>query len=186
MYKQHSNYNLQILLILCVSIIFTQCSQDNAQKGDRMIIDKLELAENYYHMHSAFKEAFAFLNSENLSELPVGKQEIDGDRLFYSISKGPGRSRAEAKLEAHRKYIDIQYVVSGSEEMGWSPISMCDDRATEYDAEKDIEFFNNEPQSWTQVPPGSFVIFFPEDAHAPLVGDGEIHKVVIKIMVEEK
>lgn len=149
-----------------------------------MITDKLEWAENYYHRHPAFKEAFEFLSSKNLSKLPIGKQEIDGDRLFYSISKGYGRSRTEAKLEAHRKYFDIQYVISGNEEMGWSPLALCDDIDTEYNVEKDIEFFNNEPEKWTQVPPGSFAIFFPEDAHAPMVGNGEIHKVVVKVKAE--
>ena len=149
MHKKHSSYNLQILLMLCVSMLFTQCAQNKEKKGDHMIIDQLEQAENYFHMHPSFKKAFTFLNSENLSELPVGRQDIDGDRLFYTISKGPGRSREEAKLEAHRRYIDIQYVISGNEKMGWSPLSLCDDRATEYDTEKDIEFYNNEPQTWT-------------------------------------
>jgi YhcH/YjgK/YiaL family protein len=119
-----------------------------------------------------------------LAELPVGRHEIDGDRLFCMISKGPGRSRAEAKLEAHRKYIDIQYVIAGTEEMGWRPTAACTLSEVSYDAEKDIEFFADEPESWTQVPAGSFVIFFPQDAHAPLVSDAEIHKAVLKIAVE--
>jgi YhcH/YjgK/YiaL family protein len=150
-------------------------------KRDHIIVDRLEHAEDYYDMHPAFEKAFVFLRQDGLAELPVGRYEIDGDRVFCMISKGPGRSREEAKLEAHRKYIDIQYVIAGAEEMGWRRTATCTLPAASYDADKDIEFFADEPESWTEVPAGSFVIFFPQDAHAPLVGDAEIHKAVLKI-----
>jgi YhcH/YjgK/YiaL family protein len=100
------------------------------------------------------------------------------------ISIGPGRSRTDAKLEAHRKYIDIQYVIAGTDEMGFKPTADCKEIDTEYDVNNDIEFFEDQPDSWTPVPAGSFVIFFPQDAHAPLVSSGEIHKAVLKIAVE--
>ena len=151
---------------------------------DEIITDSLKHAEEYYHLHPAFEKAFAFLMQDALADLPTGRHEIDGDRLFCMNSKGPGRSRAEAKLEAHRKYIDIQYVIAGTDEMGSAPAADCKLVDTAYDAEKDIEFFNDEPQSWTNVPAGSFIIFFPERAHAPLISNGQIHKAVLKIAVE--
>ena len=119
-----------------------------------------------------------------MADLPAGRHEIDGDRLFCMISKGPGRSRIEAKLEAHQKYIDIQYVIAGTDEMGYKPTARCKLIDTSYDADKDIEFYKDKPDSWTPVPAGSFAIFFPKDAHAPLVSSGEIHKAVLKIAVE--
>ena len=149
-----------------------------------MIVDRLEHAERYCNLHPAFESAFAFLKQDNLANLAPGRYDIDGDRLFCMISKGPARPRAEAKLEAHRRYIDIQYVIDGAEEMGWKPAAGCAAVDTPYDAEKDIEFFTDEPEAWMPVPPGSFVIFFPQDAHAPLVGTGRIHKAVLKIAVE--
>lgn len=153
-------------------------------KRDHIITDSLEHAEDYYHMHPAFEEAFAFLRQNALAELPTGRHEIDGDRLFCMISKGLGRSRAEAQLEAHRKYIDIQYVLAGTDEMGSRPTADCKLPDTGYDAEKDIEFFSDEPESWTKVRAGSFIVFFPEDAHAPLASSGEIHKAVLKIAAQ--
>jgi len=135
-------------------------------------------------MHPAFERAFAFLRQDTLAELPDGRHEIDSDRLFCVISKGPGRSRAEAKLEAHRKFIDIQYIIAGTDEMGSAPTAECKLVDTAYDAEKDIEFFKDEPKSWTKVSAGLFIIFFPERAHAPSVSNGEIHKAVLKIAVE--
>ena len=167
---------------------FTSCAKHREAKvqmnRDHVIFDRLERAERYYHMHPAFEKAFAFLRQNALAELPIGRHEIDGDRMFCLISKGPGRSRAEAKLEAHRKYIDIQYVIAGTDEMGFRSTAACTLSDVAYNADKDIEFFKDEPESWTQVPAGSFVIFFPEDAHAPLVGSGQIHKAVLKIAAE--
>lgn len=151
---------------------------------DHMILDRLERAEHYYDMHPGFERAFSFLRQSGLAELPPGRHEIDGGRIFCIIGKGPGRRRAEAKLEAHRKYIDIQYVIAGVDDMGWKPTSACALVDTRYDADKDIEFFKDEPESWTEVPTGSFVIFFPQDAHAPLVSGEEIHKAVLKIAVQ--
>jgi len=175
--------------VVCVLIFgITSCSSQKEAKvemeRDEIIINKLQHAERYFNMHPAFEKAFAFLRQEGLAELAADKYEIDGDSLFCMISKGPGRSRSEAKLEAHRKYIDIQYVIAGADEMGFKPTADCKSIDTEYDAEKDIEFFKDKPDSWVPVPAGSFVIFFPEDAHAPLVSSGEIHKVVLKIAVE--
>jgi biofilm protein TabA len=176
-------------LAVCVLIFgITSCSGHKEAKvqmeRNHIIIDKLQHAERYFNMHPAFEKAFEFLRQEGLAELAADRYEIDGEKLFCMISKGPGRSRSEAKLEAHRKYIDIQYVIAGTDEMGWKPAADCKMIDTEYDADKDIMFFNDQPDSWTQVPAGSFVIFFPQDAHAPLVGSGEIHKAVLKIAVE--
>jgi len=176
-------------LVVCVLILaVTSCSGRKEakveMKRDQIIINKLQHAERYFNMHPAFEKAFTFLRQKDLAELPADRYEIDGEKLFCMISKGPGRSRAEAKLEAHRKYIDIQYVIAGIDEMGWKPTADCKVIDTEYDEDKDIMFFKDQPDSWTPVPAGSFVIFFPQDAHAPLVSSGEIHKVVLKIAVE--
>ena len=123
----------------------TSCSrykETNVQmKRDHIIVDKLQNAEDYYHMHPAFEKAFVFLRQDDLAKLTAERHEIDGDHLFCIISKSPGRSRSEAKLEAHRKYIDIQYVIAGTDEMGFRPTADCKFIETSYDAEKDIEFF---------------------------------------------
>jgi len=176
--------------LVIISLIFciTSCSGRKEAKlqmeRDQIIINKLQHAERYFKIHTAFEKAFEFLRQDGLAELPESRHEIDSERLFCIIDKGPGRSRAEAKLEAHRKYIDIQYIIAGTDEMGWKPTADCKMIDTEYDADKDIMFFKDQPDSWTEVPAGSFVIFFPQDAHAPLVSSGEIHKAVLKIAVE--
>lgn len=153
--------------------------------SQNMITDALAQAEKYYSLHPAFPVAFALLRSNSLAQRAPGRYNVDGDRLYYMVSIGPGKSQDEAKLEAHRKYIDIQYVITGMDTMGWKRRAECSLVDTAYDSSKDIEFFKDEPVTWTPVPAGSFAIFFPADAHAPMVGNGAIHKVVLKIAVEE-
>ncbi len=148
-----------------------------------MIIDTLANADRYAALHPLFAAAFAYLRRADLASLPVGRHTIDGDALFLLVQKSPGRPREEAKLESHRKYIDIQFVIAGSDEMGWRPTAECRLVRSAYSAEKDIGFFDDPAATWVTAPAGSYCIFFPEDAHAPLVSEGEIHKVVVKVAI---
>lgn len=148
-----------------------------------MILDTLAQADRYLALHPDFARAFAFLRGTDLRALEPGRHTIEGERLFAIVEACSGRTRGEAKLECHRRYIDIQLVLEGVDEMGWKPTADCTDPATDYDAARDIRFFNDAPSSWIATPPGAFCVFFPEDAHAPLVGTGTIRKVVVKIAV---
>jgi YhcH/YjgK/YiaL family protein len=148
-----------------------------------MILAKLTEADRYAALHPLFADAFEFLRSTDLGALKPGMHTIQGEQLFAIVEACAGRTRAEAKLECHRRYIDIQLVLEGVDEMGWKPLAECRDPATEYDAARDICFFNDAPSSWIATPPGAFCLFFPEDAHAPLVSAGMIRKVVVKIAV---
>ncbi len=149
-----------------------------------MVLDTLGSGHRYADLHEGFRKAFAFLSQTDPSGLPVGRTEIEGDRLFAIVTKGPGRARRGAKLETHARYIDIQYVISGTDMMGWKPVSACRRPAGPFDAEKDIGFFDDDPDAWVAVHAGAFAVFFPEDAHLPLLGAGEIHKIVVKVAVD--
>jgi YhcH/YjgK/YiaL family protein len=150
-----------------------------------MIFDALSRSDRYLALHPLFARAFDFLRHTDLDALEPGRHAIDGEQLFAIVEACAGRTRAEAKLECHRRYIDIQLVLEGVDEMGWKPTVECVDPATEYDAARDIRFFNDVPSSWIATPPGSFCLFFPDDAHAPLVSAGTIRKVVVKIAVTD-
>ncbi len=145
-----------------------------------MILARLEQADRYLSLHPDFTAAIALLRSQPLTDLPQGRIEIAGT-MYATVSRSPARQRSEACLEAHRKYIDIQYVISGVEEMGWKARSRCQHPHGQYDAEKDIEFFTDPPDTYVTVLPGEFVVFFHDDAHAPLIGTGTVHKVVVKV-----
>jgi YhcH/YjgK/YiaL family protein len=148
-----------------------------------MILASLAEADRYVVLHPLFARAFEFLRGTDLSALAPGKHEIQGEQLFAIVEDCAGRTRAEAKLECHRRYIDIQLVLDGIDEMGWKPVAECAEPATEYDAARDIRFFNDAPASWIATPAGAFCLFFPDDAHAPLVSAGRVRKVVVKIAV---
>ncbi len=148
-----------------------------------MILDTLGNAAKYAGLKMGISEAFGFLDQPGLAELPDGEYEILGDRVYAIIAHENGRQIDEGKLEGHRKYIDIQYVISGEESMGWKNREGLV-RSMDYDAERDLEFFEGEPASIVCVSPGSFAVFLPTDAHLPLIGNGPIHKVVVKVAVD--
>lgn len=148
-----------------------------------MIFSTLNNAGRYATLHPLFPRAFEYIRNADLHALAPGKHDIIGDGLFVIVEHEPGRTRAEAQLECHRRYIDIQLVLEGVDEMGWRPLTDCREPVDDYSAEKDIQFFYDAADSWIATPPGAFCIFFPEDAHAPLVSTGGIRKAVFKIAV---
>jgi len=148
-----------------------------------MILDYLDNWERYAVLHPGFPAAFEFLKRKDLADLSAGRHPLDGGRLFALVVQQDGRGRDKAKLETHRRYIDIQLTVTGADDIGWKPAARCSSYDQEYDDEKDVTFFSDEPDGWVTTSPGTFGIFFPEDAHAPLGGTGLIHKVVVKVAV---
>lgn len=148
-----------------------------------MIFDVLANADRYAGLHPLFERAFAFLRDTDFATMTPGRYPLEGESLFAIVEEAEARTREEAQLECHRKYIDIQFVLQGLDEMGWKPLCDCREPAAEYSDKRDIAFFRDPPAVWVAVPPGAFCVFFPEDAHAPLVGVGPIRKVVMKIAV---
>lgn len=152
-----------------------------------MVLDKLANASRYYSLHPLFESAFAYLTNTDLASAATGVHEIEGRNLFAIISDGPGFSKEAYKLEVHRKYIDIQYIISGTDRMGWKDLAQCAAPNDPYQEERDAAFFPDRTNSWFEVPAGSFTIFFPDDAHAAMVtGERVVRKVVLKIAVSPK
>lgn len=147
-----------------------------------MILDTIHNAERYYAMHPTFRAAFEWLRKQAANRLPAGKQEIDGERLYATVVTSPGRGQAAAKFEVHRRYIDIQYMVEGADLMGWRHLD-ASMKGKGFDAVKDVELFDDRPELWVPVPVAHFAIFFPEDAHAPMAGEGPMYKLVAKVRV---
>ena len=149
-----------------------------------MILDYLNNINCYEKLHPKFEQAFKFLQNNDLINMPLGKQVIDGDSLFVILDKSRGRKKEKARLEIHRKYIDIQLILEGTDEMGWESKQNCTTPFDEYNAENDIQFFKDRPSSWVTVKKGMFAIFFPNDAHLPLIGNTMIHKAVVKVAIK--
>lgn len=150
-----------------------------------MILSTLSDFPRYAALHPAFPRVIDFLASADLAALPEGRTDLDGDDCFV-LSSPQARTRpaSEALLEAHRRYLDIQVVLAGVDTLGWSPLDACRDIAVPFDPVKDIGFFREAPQNHVTLRAGQLVVFYPEDAHAPLIGEGElVRKLVFKLRV---
>ena len=145
-----------------------------------MIVDSLKNCDKYVSCHDGFDKAFAFLRRASEENLSVGRYEIDGDRVFAFIQEYT--SKTESSFEAHKNYIDIQFILSGTEVM-----KVCDISQVKISVPytEDVMFFeDNERASVTVVESGEYGIFFPWDAHKPgLCFDTpeEVKKVVVKV-----
>ncbi|MDR1254742.1 MAG: YhcH/YjgK/YiaL family protein [Puniceicoccales bacterium] len=142
-----------------------------------MIIDKIENFGAYLGLHKNFIRVFDFLKSSDLSKLACGRHTIDGDNLFVNIDAYTTQS--VQKLEAHRRYIDVQMVIQGAEKMGYAHIGYTKSKST-YDEAKDIVFLDGNADIFT-VDASLFLIFYPQDAH--IVGDHpqQVKKAVFKV-----
>jgi YhcH/YjgK/YiaL family protein len=149
-----------------------------------MIIDTLAHSARYESLNPYFKQAFDFLKKTDLSKLEAGKIILDGDNLFINVNEGVGKEAPDAKLELHQKYIDIQIPLSTPETYGWKQGAKCSEVLKSYNAEKDIEFFSDEPTTYfTLNTPDEFCIFFPEDGHAPGIATGNLKKLIVKVIL---
>jgi biofilm protein TabA len=150
-----------------------------------MIIDSLSNAKKYFCVHPLFAKAFEYIQSQNLEMIEPGTYDISGDQLKAIVSDKAGKTVEEstAKFECHDKHIDIQLCLKGKEKIGWKPRNTCSQQKAEYNPEKDVTFFKDAPDMYFQLTGGQFAIFFPDDVHAPMIGEAEIKKMVIKVKV---
>jgi biofilm protein TabA len=149
-----------------------------------MIIDTLNNASKYYSLHTSFAKAFDFLNQNDLANLPDGVSDISNDlKVIVNTANAKTQEVSLTSFECHDKNIDIQVCVKGLERIGWKPREKCVTPNGEYNLEKDVRFFSDAPDMYFQLTDGQFGIFFPEDVHAPMIGEGEIKKIVIKVKI---
>jgi len=145
-------------------------------------IDVEEFAKQYHANKKYWDEAFAFIKNNDLKNLAPGKYPIDGENVFASITEDPTKDFDKTGWESHRKYIDLQYVISGEEKIGVSPVS----KATvikDYNEETDLVNYAAKGKIYAALP-GTFFIFFPTYAHRPGItpaGNKADKKLVIKI-----
>lgn len=145
-----------------------------------MILSSLSDCKRYSSLHPLFERAFEFYESKG-KFMSEGCHEIEGENLRLTIACGEMRPAEEAPLEAHNNFIDIQIVIRGTESYGVRDRKRCSYSDGGYDSERDIEFYHDSFSNLVTLSPDDFIIFFPEDAHAPLIGRGEIKKAIFKI-----
>jgi biofilm protein TabA len=153
-----------------------------------MIIDTLNNASKYFSLNPNFEEAFNFIQSKGdfKNETETEFQISDNLKAFVANFEGETIENASEKFECHNKNIDIQYCIENQETFGWKPRENCENVKDEYNAEKDVMFFNEQPDMYFSLKPNQFVIFFPEDVHAPNISPKLIKKLVIKVKINNE
>jgi YhcH/YjgK/YiaL family protein len=151
-----------------------------------MIIDNLSNSHQYRQTHKGFAEAFSFLEKAVEEKLPAGRYEIDGDRVFAFIQEYT--SKTESSFEGHKNYIDIQFIVEGTEVIYAADISPMTVKE-EYSAERDVMFLEDcEKATMAVLQAGEYGIFFPWDAHKPGLCYGgnpdTVRKIVVKVRAD--
>jgi len=149
-----------------------------------MIFDNIKNYKQYCCMHKNFQKAFDFLVNSDLKNMTDGKYQIDGDLIYANVQTLKTKPIEEKKWEVHRDYIDIQYLITGKEKMGYGLLKDYSNVVVPYDKEKDIEFLNGAKFNFVDVFEENFVIFYPNDVHAPMLSVNdveEIKKVIVKI-----
>jgi len=148
-----------------------------------MIIDLLENAERYFPVYKGLDKAFDYLRTTPLADIAPGKYTIDGENLFAIVQEYETMPAANEQMEAHKKYIDVQYMIRGSELVGHALYEQ-QMVSKEYDAEQDFMLFADKPSFFTAMSQGTFMVFFPTDLHMPCIQHPEaakVKKVVVKV-----
>ena len=145
-----------------------------------MILDTIENLGKYAPLSPLFNKVVEYLRNTDLQSQQPGRVAIDGNNVFVNYSAGPGKPAEEARMETHNAMIDIQIPISGPEVMGIIPRKQLSEQ--EYNAEKDITFYPERPEQFITVQQGEFVIFFPQDGHAPGISTAsELKKAIFKV-----
>ncbi len=148
-----------------------------------MILDNLYNLHRYSAIHTGFGKVCDYLGSVDLAGLPDGCYEIDGTDIFMTIGESRLRKEEDAAVEAHDRYIDIQILLRGRESQGWIPRSECRWPDGGLDEGKDVIFYRDKPTCIVELREGQMTVFFPDDGHAPLIGEGAVRKCVVKVAV---
>ena len=150
-----------------------------------MVLDKISEITNYANLHPRFAKAMDYIVTTDLMSLEPGTILVDGEDIKAIVMEGNCVPAEEslAGFECHNTYIDIQIVLKGKETVGWRARSNCTQPKGEYSLANDVLFYVDAPSLFFELQAGMFSIYFPNDVHAPMIGEGPIKKVVMKLRV---
>ncbi|MDR2395717.1 MAG: YhcH/YjgK/YiaL family protein [Endomicrobium sp.] len=148
-----------------------------------MILDDLRNTDFYFSFNSTIKEALDFIKG-NLSTFEEKRYDIN-EHMFAVVETSFPKPALEQKLETHKKYVDIQYVIEGCDIIGWKNLLNCRKLYRDYQLSRDIAFYDDKPDFNIVLNQGSFAVFFPQDAHVPLCSKLLVKKCIVKIAVEK-
>lgn len=149
-----------------------------------MILSHISDSSRYETLHPLFKQVFDYIKANDLTKVPAERIVLDGDKLFINVADARLIPAETQKLEVHQKYIDIHFPLSGKEIVGWKHLSNLGTSEAPFDSDNDFALYAEEPTTYFTVMPGEFYIVYPEDAHAPIIGEGTLRKLIVKVMID--
>lgn len=148
-----------------------------------MILANLSDSARYENLHPALPRLFDYVKTHNLLTAPAGRLTLDGDALFINVVDPTLMIKDAQKLEAHRRYIDVHFPLSAPEIIGVRHLSTLGEPDAPFDEEGDAALYTAPATNYLVVEPGDFLLVFPEDAHAPIIGSGKIRKLIAKVLI---
>ena len=149
-----------------------------------MVFDSLSNAHLYFGLSSGISTALQFLLANNLNDMPIGKYPIQGDEIFIMVQEYDTLDAATEQMEAHRKFIDVQYMIQGTELVGHDVLHN-QTISRPYNSNDDFLLVSNKPAFFSAFNQGTFMVFFPTDLHMPCIINGhssKAKKAVIKVL----
>lgn len=146
-----------------------------------MILSNLQNSQRVESLHPLFKTLFDYVKTHDLLHAELGRIVIDGDNLFINNVNPECVAADKQVLELHCDYIDVHILLEGAETIGWKAIEDLTTETKPYEKEGDCALFSDAPTTFVDMLPGQFVIVYPEDPHAPVIGQGKIRKLIGKV-----
>lgn len=147
-----------------------------------MILIDLSDSARIEALHPLFRQLFDYVKQHDLSQVPAGRIELDGENLFINVADAQLLAPEAQKLEVHRAYLDVHIPLSGEEVVGWSPLAtLTQPSDAPFDAAADFALYSARPSTYFTVRPGQCLVVYPEDAHAPIIGQGKLRKLIAKV-----
>lgn len=152
-----------------------------------MIYSSIHANDDWSKYPAAIQRALTYLTTTDVASLPPADYPIEGDKMFAKVFDNTSKAVAETHPELHRKYIDIQFFVTGGELMGICPRKK-DYEAVEVHEDQDLYFLGDvEGEQFLRMEPGDYIILFPNDVHRPGIAEKEpqtYRKVVVKVSMD--
>lgn len=148
-----------------------------------MIVSNLKNSERIEGLHPLFKTLFDYVKSHDLLHADLGRIEIDGERLFINNVNPECVAAEKQVLELHHDYIDVHILLEGAERIGWKALEDLQKETKTYSKEEDCALYSDIPTTYVDLLPGQFAIVYPEDPHAPIIGNGKIRKLIAKVRI---
>ena len=146
-----------------------------------MIVSNLQNSQLIEGLHPQCKALFDYVKTHDLLHADLGRIEVDGDHLFINNVNPECVTSDQQVLELHHDYIDVHILLEGEEMIGWKALEDLQNETKAYSKEEDCALYSDRPTTYVSLLPGQFVIVYPEDPHAPVIGSGKIRKLIAKV-----